>query len=421
MKNKDQPQNSNDADVIIVGGGPAGLTMAAMLAANNVGVICIDRETPADQAGGAFDGRTIAISYGSRKILDAAGIWNDLLPFACPINTIQIIDGNSPVLLEFDSEEAGGKTFGWIAEMRIIRKSMFNRLDALPLATHLAPSGVRDFSRDDDDAVSVHLDNGDILRAPLIIGADGRKSFTREWMGIHTRNWSYHQKAIVCTTIHENPHNNFAIENFHAQGPFAILPMTDNGNGEHRSSIVWTEHANKKHSAADYNSNTFNAALNARFPDSYGSVRQIEKRFSYLLGLVHAHKYIAPRMALIADAAHGIHPIAGQGLNLGFRDITALANLIINAKKQNVDVGSDTLLHTYQRQRRFDNIAMASSTDLLTKLFSNNIAPVSMARKAGLRALSKLPVAKTFLIRQAMGLSGGSSGILPALIRRDQS
>lgn len=403
-------------DVIIVGGGLAGLTLTALLASSGVKALCIDREEPAGMMGDNFDGRTTAISYGSQKVLQKAGIWQNLVEEACPIETIQILDSDSPVLLQFDSSEVGGKTFGWIAENRLIRRALYQQIQKQETATHIAPAIVADFAVT-DDAARVILQDGRQVSAPLVVGADGRFSFTREWMGIGTRRWSYRQRAIVCTVIHEKPHNNIAIENFRPEGPFAILPMTDDDQGRHRSSLVWTEHGPAKNSAFHYGQDVFDAALQARFPASYGRVRQTEKRFSFPLGLIHAHNYIAPRMALVAEAAHGIHPIAGQGLNMGFRDLAALTELVSEAVENGNDPGAWTLLQKYQRRRRFDNMAMAGATDTLNKLFSNDILPLRIARKAGLSMVSRLPPAKRFFMKQAMG----ASGLLPQMIKEREA
>lgn len=189
--------------------------------------------------------------------------------------------------------------------------------------------------------------------------------------------------------------------------------MSDDKNGKHRSAVVWTEHGSDKDSALHWDENAFNAALNERFPDFYGPVKLIGKRFAYPLGLKHAHSYIADRMALVADAAHGIHPIAGQGLNLGLRDIAALAELLITAKKMNEDLGNTTLLQNYQRMRRVDNMMMAGATDTLNKLFSNDLSSVRILRKFGLRTIQKIPAARRFFMKQAMG----ASGLLPTLVR----
>ncbi len=401
----------NQADVIIVGGGLAGLSLTALLADRGVNVICIDRDAPQTQQSTNYDARTTAVSSGSRKILQAAGIWNDIEPHSCPIKTIHISDGDSPVLLEFMSEEVGGEAFGWIAENSFLRQKLYERVSALKAARHIAPHAVKDFKLHDDH-VEVILDNGETLSAPLVIGADGRNSFTRDFMGIDTRQWRYGQSAIVCCVHHENPHNHVALENFRPEGPLAVLPMKDDAESNHRSSLVWTEHQSAASSFLAVPEPIFNAALNARFPAHYGRVSLSGKRFSFPLGLIHAHQYTAPRMALIAEAAHGMHPIAGQGLNMGFRDIAAIAQLIVAAVQNGEDTGSVELLAEYQRQRRFDNTTMMAATDTLNKLFSNKTPGIRSLRKAGLHAVSRLPAAKQFFMKQAMGASSLLQGFV---------
>ncbi len=388
-------------DVAVIGGGLAGLTMTALLGAQGMPVCCIDRAPPPETLHETFDGRTTAVSWGSQKVLAAAGVWDALAREACPINTIQITDGDSPVLLDFDSEAVGNEPFGWILENRLIRKALHERLAALDTARLIAPAAVEDFTVDAEQ-VTVKLEEGRQIRARLVIGADGRGSFTREWLGIGARTWSYRQRALVCTVTHEHPHDHIAIENFRPEGPFAVLPMTDDPQGRPRSSVVWTEHGPDRASALHYSDEAFDAALQARFPAFYGDVALAGGRFAYPLGLVHAHDYIGPRMALVAEAAHGIHPIAGQGLNMGFRDIAALAALVTDAQADGDDIGAQVLLQRYQRQRRADNMGMAAATDTLNKLFSNNIPPVRLARRMGLRMVARLPAAKRFFMSQAM-------------------
>lgn len=399
-------------DVVVVGGGPAGCSLAALLAANGVSTACIDQDDPAVTLKGDFDGRTTAISFGSRRVIEAAGAWDALQQDACPIDDIKITESGSPTLLEFLVREVGEKSFGWIVENRRLRAALYERLKDLKNARHIAPARVADFDRD-KNGVTVHLADGQKIRAKLVVGADGRKSFTREWMGIGTRGWSYRQRGVVCIVHHEKPHGNIAVEDFRGEGPFAILPMSNDAQGRHRSSIVWTEHGPERDSAKLWDEETFNAALSARFPDFYGKVSLAGGRFAYPLALTHAHSYIAPRMALVADAAHAIHPIAGQGLNLGLRDVAQLADLIVAAKKANADVGSDDLLQRYERARRPDNMMMAAATDTLNKLFSNDIAPVRLLRRMGLRMVQAAPAARKFFMKQAMG----TSGMLPQLIK----
>lgn len=399
-------------DVVIVGGGHAGCTTAALLAANGIDCVCIDQDDPQKTLGAAFDGRTTAISYGSQKALAAAGVWNDLEDHACPIRNIHIMESGSPVLLEFLAKEAGAPAMGWIIENRIIRQSLYKRLAALPKAQHTAPARAKDFTVS-EESVQAHLDDGRIIQGQLVIGADGRSSFTREWMGIGTRGWSYKQRAIVCIIHHENPHDNIAVEDFRSAGPFAILPMMDDEKGRHRSSIVWTEHGMEKNSAVDWDEKTFNAALNERCPSFYGAVALASKRFSYPLNLIHAQNYIGNRMALVADAAHGIHPIAGQGLNLGLRDIASLTELLIEAKRNKSDLGGSDILQSYQQSRLIDNMAMAGATDALNRLFSNDRESMRIMRKMGLAMVQKIPAARQFFMKQAMG----ASGKLPKLIK----
>lgn len=402
-------------DVLIIGGGPAGLSLAGLLGEHGVRVACIDREARQAQLAPAFDGRTVAISYGSRRILEAAGIWAAIDGQTCPIETIRITDGDSPTLVEFNHTDTPAPTFGWIVENRLLRHALFARAAALETVTHIAPATVTALLRD-EDSVTTQLADGRHIRARLLIGADGRGSFVREWMGIGTRQWSYKQRAITCTVEHDNPHDFIALENFRPEGPFAVLPMTDGANGAHRSSVVWTEHGPERDSFYKLDAATFNAALTARFPDFYGSVRQIGVRGCYPLGLIHAHNYTAPRAALVGDAAHGIHPIAGQGLNLGFRDIAVIAELIVDAVNNGGDAGADSLLAAYQQRRRLDNMAMAGTTDALTRLFSNNIPPVRLLRRVGLRLVDRTAPAKKFFMSQAMGLSPVGGGVLSGLI-----
>lgn len=389
----------NNYDVIIVGGGLAGLTLACLLGNGGLKTAVIDAADPNKAMSG--DERTTAISYGSSKILEQAGIWNALDNKGCPIRNIKILDGQSSVLLNFLSEEVENKAFGTILLNSDIRAELKRAVLENENVELIAPASVSDFKLN-DDSVSVILSDEREFTAKLAIGADGRNSFMRDWMGVETREFSYRQRAIVCIVTHENPHNNVAVEHFWAQGPFAILPMVGDDKGRHRSSIVFTEHGSKNRSLMNLSRQSFEIALREKFPDTYGHVDMVGDRNAYPLGLVHARQYIAPRMALIADAAHGIHPIAGQGLNLGFRDVKEIANLVLTANKNGDDIGNSELLETYQRRRRPDNMAMVAFTDGLVRLFSNNAPPLRLARRIGLKAVSKIPMAKRFFMKQAM-------------------
>ena len=399
-----------DADIIIVGGGLAGLTLTTLLAQQDFKVICIDREDLKFKS--AADQRTTVISYGSQRIIERTTIWDKLLPFACPIHDIEILDGQSSVLMDFSNNDLKAEigndsenAFGWVIENKKLKENLSKAVQGEKNATHLISSIVKDFNIQEDRA-TITLENNKSYSASLIIGADGRQSTTRDYMKVETKKWAYDQTALVCMVEHEHPHNNIAIEHFQASGPFAILPLLDDKKGHHRSTLIWTQDNKNTDSAFNYSDETFKAALNARFPKKYGRITPIGKRFSYPLSFIHAKEYIKPRMALIADAAHAIHPVAGQGLNLGLRDISALVDVLTEAKKNAQDIGDIEILKKYQAIRKPDNTAMAITTDGLNKIFSNNIAPVKLLRKIGLRAMQRVKPSKRLFLRQAMGIAG---------------
>jgi len=387
-------------DCIIVGGGLAGLTLAALLGREGINIAIIDAADPHQPMGG--DERTTAISYGSSLILEQAGVWQSLAHQGAPIRDIRILDGDSPLLLGFMSREVENKDFGTILLNSDIRRALRETVGALDSIHQIAPASVADFQVE-SDKVKVILKNGDVLSAKVAVGADGRNSFMRDWLDIPCRRWSYGQRAVVCIVRHENPHHNVAVEHFWPEGHFAILPIADDSQtGVHRSSIVFTEHGPEQKSLMKLGRDVFELALQNRFPSEYGQVEMLGERSAYPLSLVHASRYIDTRMVLIADAAHGIHPIAGQGLNLGFRDVNELANLIIAAHKRGDDIGAADLLETYQRRRRPDNMAMVAFTDTLVRLFSNRNPLLRLARRIGLRAVDKIPPAKKYFMCQAM-------------------
>lgn len=395
----------NVADVIVVGGGLAGLTLACLLGSKGLEVICVDREAVPATTKAQFDLRTTAVSYGSQLVLRDAGVWPYVADKACPIRDIRILDGGSPVLLQFLSAEIGDTPFGWIADNLELRLALHRRIAELDTVTHLAPATVSGFDVATDH-VSVTLEDGRVLSARLVVGADGKNSTVRQFMKAPLHGWMYGQSAIVCAVAHEHPHNHVAVEHFRAAGPFAILPMTDAPDGSHRSSLVWSVHGDGP-TPMEYDEDTFNAALAARFPAEYGEVRLLGRRAIWPLGLQHVHTYIAPRMALVAEAAHAMHPIAGQGLNMGLRDIAALADLLAGAKDEGRDPGAPELLRAYQTARRFDNMTMMAATDGLTRLFSNNLPLLSPLRRLGVAMVQKIPPARRFFMHQAMGLKEG--------------
>lgn len=388
------------ADVIVVGGGLAGLSLTAALGSAGINALCLDRETPAAQLNVKYDGRTTAVSFASQQILDSIGVWPLVEKEAQPILDIRVTDGNSPKHLHFPSGAVNGQPFGWIVDNRELRRSLFKRLETLKDAHHLAPAAVKSIA-DEGDYATVTLTNGEVLTTKLIIGADGKDSLCREQAGIKTRTRAYNQSAIVCTIACEKPHEGTALENFRPAGPFAVLPMKGN-----KASIVWSDDGELAPHYLKLSDAEFIAELQERIGDWLGKITLASPRFVYPLSLLHAARYTAPRLALISEAAHRMHPIAGQGLNIGMRDVALLAELIVDAAREGQDIGSEKLLKTYEQGRKGDTLAMLAGTDILTHLFSNRLPALTLLRRTGLAGVNKTHHLKGFFMRYAMGLVG---------------
>lgn len=389
----------------IIGGGLAGLTLAALLGQAGFDVACIDAEPLARQLEGGFDGRTTAISFGSRQVLERAGVWQSLSNASQAIKTIDILDGDSRATLNFNAREVDAEAFGWIVDNADLRRALVRRVQAIKNVRHLTGVAVHDVTFTDKSARIV-LAGGETLDVALVIGADGRKSILRDILGIGTWGRDYKQSAVVCLVAHDKPHHGMAVEHFRADGPFALLPFTDLPDGTHRSALVWSVPKGDAKKWTGCDDDIFNMALQERSQGRYGKIRVAGRRAAYPLTLAKSYSYIGPRSLLVAEAAHGIHPIAGQGLNMSLRDLAALTDIL--SENRHGDIGAADVLKTYQRRRRLDNIAMAFATDGLTVLFSNDFLPVSLLRRAGLRAVARLPFVKRFFMHQAMGLAAFS-------------
>lgn len=400
------------ADVLISGAGMVGLPLGLALAQGGFKTVIADTGPPAKILDPNFDGRVSALAYASVRMLTALGVWKLLSLHAQPIREILVTDGQtgkpaSPFSLHFDAQEVGADSLGHIAENRHIRAALYQAVDACPNLELLAPAAVTSLSVEAAGAVAT-LANGEEISAPLVIAADGRDSPLRNQMGVQIVGWSYPQTGIVATVEHERPHNGVAYEHFLPSGPFAILPMTKN-----RSSLVWTEDKRKAPALLALDEAGFNAELAQRFGAHLGKTRAAGPRWSYPLSFHLARDFVRPRFALAGDCAHGIHPIAGQGLNLGLKDAAALAEVLLDAARLGRDIGALDTLKRYERWRRFDSFALAASTDALNRLFSNDIAPLRHLRDLGLGIVDSIGPARRFFMRHA----GGDIGKLPRLMK----
>ncbi len=405
--------NANTADVLLIGGGLVGAVMARALSSSGFRVIVVDGQDPSLATSAGFDGRASAVAAASKRLLSAIDIWSYLEDDVAPILDIRVADGASPMFLHYDHEDVGVGPLGYLAENRHIRLAALTAIETDPNITFLAPMLVEALVRE-SNLVTATLSDGSVVTAFLAIAADGRGSKTRENAGIKTTDWRYPQEAIVCTVEHERPHAFIAHEHFLPAGPFAILPLK--GTAERpaqRSSIVWTERAAHARQFVGLDDAQFIRELSRRFGDFMGEISVVGPRFCHPLGLQFAETSVAQRLVLIGDADHGMHPIAGQGLNMGYRDVAALVDVLAKARRVGLDIGSAAVLERYQRWRRFDNTLMLAVTDGLNRLFSNDIAPIRAVRDMGLAGVNRLPSLKKVLMRSAMGLSGD----LPSLMR----
>ncbi len=402
--------------VCIMGAGPVGGTLGCRLAAAGVSVAVIDHAALPPMENPAFDGRAYAIAAGSQVLLDDAGLWDVLDVPPNPIRDIRVTDGRvgrppSRLHVHFDHREAAEepRPFGWMVEARSLRKALNARFPVQPGLHLFAPAKAR--VERSADGVVVHLDNGTVIQSRLVVGAEGRNSPLREQAGIQVTRIPYHQTGIVCAIAHERPHHDLALEHFLPAGPFAALPMgpsadAEPGGSPNVSAIVWTERTKDVAPIMALDNARFARELGRRLGGHWGAIRAVGRRWSYPLSAMIVHRYVDTRLALAGDAAHGVHPIAGQGLNLGFRDAIELADLVIEAHRSGADVGSPELLARYQRVRRGDNLLMFGMTDQLDRLFSTDRRLVRTVRDLGIGAVDRLGPVKRVFMRRAMGLPG---------------
>jgi 2-octaprenyl-6-methoxyphenol hydroxylase len=409
-------RDAQKVDVLIGGAGFAGLALAIALRQSLAPSFSVTVADPA-LAGAAKDGRASAIVAAARRLFETIGVWQDVE--AQPILDMVVTDSRltdavRPVFLSFDGDVEPGEPFAHMVENGPLLAALAAK--AKDEGVTLAPAAVTDLEFASDratDRTNVRLSNGDALAARLLVAADGARSAIRERAGIASHGWSYGQSAIVTTVAHERDHHGRAEEHFLPAGPFAILPLTRDAAGGHRSSIVWTEEAQAAARIVALPEEEFHTELERRFGLHLGEIAAVGPRRVLPLGLSVARAFVADRLALVGDAAHVIHPIAGQGLNMGLKDVAALAEVIVDAVRLGLDPGALAVLERYQRWRRFDTMAMGIATDGLNRLFSNQSDALRLLRDVGLGLVDRLPALKHLFIREAAGLVGE----VPKLLR----
>ena len=396
----------SDSDILIAGGGLNGPALALALAQGGLSVTVVDSRPAPQRAEAGFDGRAYALAIASRRLLTMIGIWPKVGDLAQPINRIKASDGlagqgPAPFFLTFDAAEIEEGPMGFLLEDRHLYAAFLAAMRDNPRITLLSGETVTG-QEVTPNGVTVTLASGARLTARLLIGCDGRGSGTATRAGIRRVGWGYGQTALVTAIRHEKDHDGTAHQFFMPEGPLAILPL----KGGHHSSIVWSETEENAARIQALPDDQYLQALRPRFGDFLGDIALAGDRFTYPLSLSLAERFIAPRVALVGDAAHGVHPIAGQGLNLGLRDVGALAQVVIEAARRGEDIGSPVTLDAYQRWRRFDSTALALGMDTVNRLFSNDNPILRAGRDLGLGVVNALPGLRRRFIRQAAGLQG---------------
>jgi len=399
-------------DLLILGGGLVGMALALAAAKQGISSHVIDRADPAELTKEGFDDRATAISTASWHLFENIGIAEYLEPFACDIASIAVTDQNKPGRLDFTPEPHEG-TLGRMFPNRRLRLALFEAAAEEPLIHWVSKAEIAERQRSEFGVAAV-LEDGRKLKGRLMIAAEGRQSPTRDGAGITIAKWDYKHRAIIAGLTHSKPHGNVAWEIFYPAGPFALLPMNDDADGTHRSSLVWTVSEEDGRGVTKLGDRAFIAEVQKRMGDVLGEVTSVGARSSWPLGFHHTAKITAERLALIGDAAHGIHPIAGQGLNLGLRDVGALVQVLVEGARIGLDPGDPELLKRYETWRGLDSFMVALATDGLTRLFGVPTGAASAVRRLGMAAVQRTPLLKTFFMDEARGVSGDLPELLKA-------
>ncbi len=400
------------SNILIVGGGLNGPALALALAQTGHSVTVIDALAEDQRKSADFDGRAYALALASMRLLDGIGVWDLVSDHAQPMLEIKVTDGHagvgpSPFFMHFDHAEIEEGPMGYMVEDRHLRRAFLYAMGTQERINRINGKTVT-AQQVDATGVILTLNDGSTVSGGLLVGCDGRQSGTAARAGIKRTGWEYGQTALVCAIEHELPHNGVAHQFFMPPGPLAILPLTDN-----RSSIVWSERSDTAQRINALSEPDYLQVLRPRFGDFLGEIRLAGDRFTYPLGLTIANSFIAERLALVGDAAHGMHPIAGQGLNAGLRDVGALAEVLTLAGRRGEDFASTLVLERYQEWRRFDTASLAMATDVFNKLFSNDNPLLRLGRDIGMGIVNAAPGLRRGFVREAAGLTGD----LPKLLQ----
>ena len=402
----------HDCDIAIVGGGLNGPALALAAAQVGLRVIVLDATSHKPRKNAKFDGRAYALALASKRLMAAVGVWENVAQDAEPMLNIRVSDGRagvgaSPFFMDFDHAELEEGPMGYMVEDRHLRYALQAAMQTSPLIEYRLATRVTGQSTG-PEGVTLSLANNQKITTRLLVGADGRQSGTAARAGITYTGWQYGQTALVCAVEHDRPHGGVAHQFFMPAGPMAVLPLS-----ARRSTVVWSEKTDSAAVIKTLDDAAFLDVLRPRFGDFLGDIALTGGRFSYPLGMMIAKSYIAPNVALIGDAAHGVHPIAGQGLNAGLRDVAALIQVLSEAKQRGEDFASQPVLARYQLWRRFDATALAVATDGFNRLFSNDNPILRLGRNLGMGMINAMPKVRRGILREAAGLTGD----LPDLMR----
>jgi len=408
------PDNNTYYDLIIVGGGMVGASLACALGKQDLRIAMVEAVPYKAESQPSYDDRAIALSFGTHTIFNSIGVWPYLADKATPIKHIHVSEQGAFGATRLHHSDEGVPALGYVVSARDIGQALNRQLQTLDNINLISPAQLHDLHFE-DDSVQANVLKGRktlSLQCRLLVAADGGQSTTRQLLGINADKADYGQSAVIANVSTELPHNNFAYERFTPNGPLAVLPMTMD-NDEHRCSVVWTQRSDAADAVLALDDEAFLQQLQRSFGNRLGRFTKAGKRSVYPLYLMHVQEQIRPRVALIGNAAHTLHPIAGQGFNLGLRDVAALAEIIVQAQQAQADIGDLTVLQQYAQWRKADHQRIIGFTDTLVRLFSNGFTPLQNARTAGLLALDTLPPVKHLLAKHTMGLAGR----LPRLAR----